>query len=96
MVISHDLRPGDLGRVTELHGQVYAREYGFDHTFEAYVASTLAEFGLGLRPGRDRLWLADVLHASARCSRTTSVQKRSDVGHWRRIPTGRHSRVRWP
>lgn len=59
IVIRHDLRPSDLGRVTELHGEVYAEEYGFDHTFEAYVASTLAEFGLGLRPGRDRLWLAE-------------------------------------
>lgn len=59
IVIRHDLLPGDLGRVTELHGEVYAREYGFDHTFETYVASTLAEFGLGLRPGRDRLWLAE-------------------------------------
>ena len=53
-----DLRPGDLGAVVRLHGVVYAREYGFDATFEAYVAGPLAEF---VRRGseRDRLWIAE-------------------------------------
>lgn len=41
-----------------MHGTVYAREYGFDSTFEAYVAGPLAEFALR-RSDRDRLWLAD-------------------------------------
>jgi N-acetylglutamate synthase-like GNAT family acetyltransferase len=53
-----DLRPGDLGRVVTLHGEVYAREYRFDHTFEAYVAGPLAEFALRAAP-RERLWLAE-------------------------------------
>jgi hypothetical protein len=39
------LRPGDIGYVTYLHGSLYAAEYGWDHTFEAYVAGPLAEFG---------------------------------------------------
>lgn len=59
ITIRTDLRPGDLGRVTELHGAVYAQEYGFDHTFEAYVAETLAELSRRFRPDRDRLWLAE-------------------------------------
>ena len=59
IAIRHDLRPGDLGRVTWLHGLVYAQEYGFDHTFEAYVAVTLGEFGQQYRLERDRLWLAE-------------------------------------
>src|SRR5437867_7870156 len=53
-----DLRPGDLGAVVSLHGLVYAREYGFDPTFEAYVAGPLAEFALRGSP-RERLWLAE-------------------------------------
>jgi GNAT superfamily N-acetyltransferase len=53
-----DLRPGDLGRVVELHGAVYAREYGFDPTFEAYVAGPLAEYVHRAAP-RERLWLAE-------------------------------------
>ncbi len=60
ITIRHDLRPGDLGRVAELHGVLYAEEYGFDHRFEAYVAETLGEFGLALRPDHDRLWLAEL------------------------------------
>ena len=59
VTVRHDLRPGDLGRVTALHGERYAAEFGFDHGFEAYVAETLAEFGKQYRPGRDRLWLAE-------------------------------------
>jgi ribosomal protein S18 acetylase RimI-like enzyme len=53
-----DLRPGDLGSVVRLHGTVYARECGFDATFEAYVAAPLAEFVLAASP-RQRLWLAE-------------------------------------
>ena len=43
--VRHDLRPGDLGRVAELHGTLYATEYGLTTIFEAYVAESLAEFG---------------------------------------------------
>src|SRR6476646_8340020 len=52
------LRPGDVGAVVSLHGTLYAREYGFDATFEAYVAGPLAEF---VRSGsdRERLWIAE-------------------------------------
>ena len=53
MNVRHDLRPGDLGRVTELHGVLYAAEYGFEIGFEAYVAASLAEVATG------RLWLAE-------------------------------------
>jgi GNAT superfamily N-acetyltransferase len=60
IVVRCGWRPGDLGRVTALHGEVYAEEYGFDYRFEAYVAETLGEFGRLMRPGRDRLWLAEM------------------------------------
>lgn len=59
ITLRHDLRPGDLGRVTTLHGVLYTAEYGLSQIFEAYVAETLAEFGKLARPGRDRLWLAE-------------------------------------
>lgn len=56
--VRHDLRPGDLGFIVHLHGIIYSREYGFDPTFEAYVAGPLSEFA---RSGseRDRLWIAE-------------------------------------
>lgn len=42
--IRTDLKPGDIGYLTYLHGVLYASEYGWDNTFEAYVAGPLAEF----------------------------------------------------
>jgi ribosomal protein S18 acetylase RimI-like enzyme len=53
-----DLRPGDVGSVVYLHGVLYARERGFDPTFEAYVAGPLAEFVRAASP-RDRIWIAE-------------------------------------
>ena len=57
--VRHRLRPGDIGEVVALHGLLYAREYGYDRAFEAYVAGGLAEFAQGFRAVRDRLWLAE-------------------------------------
>jgi len=59
LTIRHDLRPGDMGRVISLHGQLYAQENGFGPGFEAYVAETMAEYGQSMRPDLDRLWLAE-------------------------------------
>jgi GNAT superfamily N-acetyltransferase len=52
------LRPGDLGWIVHRHGVLYAHEYGFDATFEAYVAGPLSEFARTATP-RERLWLAE-------------------------------------
>jgi GNAT superfamily N-acetyltransferase len=53
-----ELRPGDLGLIVHLHGVTYARERGFDPTFEAYVAGPLADF-VRSHSSRERLWLAE-------------------------------------
>jgi GNAT superfamily N-acetyltransferase len=53
-----DLRPGDIGWIVHRHGVLYAREYGFDPTFEAYVAGPLAELVRSPSP-RDRIWIAE-------------------------------------
>jgi len=58
IVLRHALRPGDVGAVVSMHGLLYGREYDFDPTFEAYVASPLAEFVMRRSP-RERLWLAE-------------------------------------
>jgi GNAT superfamily N-acetyltransferase len=60
--LRHSLRPGDIGYLTYLHGTVYAREYGYDTTFDAYVAGGLAEFVESFDPKKDRIWLAEAKH----------------------------------
>jgi ribosomal protein S18 acetylase RimI-like enzyme len=54
--------PGDIGYLTYLHGTVYARELGYDTTFEAYVAGGLAQFVESFDPKKDRIWLVEIKH----------------------------------
>ncbi len=52
-------RPGDMGKVVELHGALYAREFGYDMTFEALVAEIVAKFVRDFDPRRERCWIAE-------------------------------------
>ena len=56
--IRTDLRPGDLGRIISLHGEVYDPLGGYGLTFEAFVGRTIAEFVLD-NNARGRIWLAE-------------------------------------
>ena len=56
--IRNNLKPGDIGYLTRLHGVLYASEYGWDHTFEAYVAGPLADFAKS-HTDRERIWIVE-------------------------------------
>jgi GNAT superfamily N-acetyltransferase len=56
--IRHVLRPGDLGRIITLHGEVYDPLGGYGLTFEAFVGRTIAEFVLD-NNARGQIWLAE-------------------------------------
>jgi GNAT superfamily N-acetyltransferase/DNA-binding MarR family transcriptional regulator len=50
--------PGAIGRVAEMHGRYYAREWAMPSFFEARVASGIAEFSQRLDRPANQLWLA--------------------------------------
>jgi DNA-binding MarR family transcriptional regulator/GNAT superfamily N-acetyltransferase len=59
--------PGDLGWIVQANGALYAREYGFDATYEALVARIVADFAAGHDPERERAWIAAVAGRPAGC-----------------------------
>jgi DNA-binding MarR family transcriptional regulator/GNAT superfamily N-acetyltransferase len=59
-VVLRDPRPGDLGWVVQVHGELYAREYGFDSGFEALVADIAAKYLRNFDPAWEKGWIAEV------------------------------------
>jgi DNA-binding MarR family transcriptional regulator/GNAT superfamily N-acetyltransferase len=60
---SYVLRPhriGDMGWITYREAIGYAKEYGWDGTFESLVAGIVAEFVASFNPDRDRAWIAEM------------------------------------
>ncbi len=58
-IILRPHKPGDMGWVVHRHGALYAREYGWDETFEPMVADVVASFIRNFDPKRERCWIAE-------------------------------------
>ncbi len=52
-------RPGDLGWVIQAHGEQYAREFGWDGTFEALVAGIVTEYAAAHDDACEAAWIAE-------------------------------------
>lgn len=52
-------QPGDIGWIAHRQGLLYAREYGWDQTFEALVAEIAAAFVRNFDPHWERCWIAE-------------------------------------
>jgi GNAT superfamily N-acetyltransferase len=52
-------RPGDIGWVISRHGTLYAEEYGWDETFEGFVAEIAGRFIKSFDAKRERCWIAE-------------------------------------
>lgn len=56
-VIVEGFRPGAIGRIAEMHGVYYSREWSFPPPFEARVAAGLADFVPRLGRDGNQIWL---------------------------------------
>jgi GNAT superfamily N-acetyltransferase len=60
VVALRDPQPGDMGWVVQQHGEIYAREYGWNTDFEAMVADIVATYMRKQQPDWERCWIAVV------------------------------------
>jgi DNA-binding MarR family transcriptional regulator/GNAT superfamily N-acetyltransferase len=66
-VVLRPPEPGDMGWIVARHGATYAAEYGWDTTFEGYVAELVADLLVGEGAAHARTWLAEVDGERAGC-----------------------------
>ena len=58
--VLRDLKPGDMGWVVQQHGEIYAREYGWNIEFEGLVAGIAAQIIKDFQPAWERGWMAEL------------------------------------
>ena len=82
-VILRDPLPGDMGWVVQLHGEAYAREYGWNSKFEALVAGIVATYLRQYKPDWERCWIAEL--DGQRCGSAFVVRKSASVAQLRML-----------
>jgi GNAT superfamily N-acetyltransferase len=53
-------QPGDLGWVVQAHAEIYTAEFGWDETFEGFVARIVADYAADHDPQREAAWIAEL------------------------------------
>jgi GNAT superfamily N-acetyltransferase len=53
-------QPGDMGWVVQMHGEIYAKEYGWNSDFEALVAEIVAKYLRKRQPDWERCWIVEL------------------------------------
>jgi len=66
-VVIREPRPGDYGWIVSRHGALYAEEYGWDQTFEGFVAGIVAEITEFADSRKSRGWIAEIGGENAGC-----------------------------
>jgi DNA-binding MarR family transcriptional regulator/GNAT superfamily N-acetyltransferase len=59
-VVIRDPRPGDIGWAIFAHGELYAKQFGWNAEFEALVAKLFADFANAHDPANERMWVAEI------------------------------------
>ena len=88
--ILRDPRPGDMGWVVQNHGALYARDYGFDSSFEGLVAEIAGKFLTSFDASRERCWIAEL--DGAQVGSVFLVRQSDDIAKLRLLlvdPAGR-------
>lgn len=74
--------PGDLGWMVLAHGEFYAREFGWDASFEALVARIVADYAASHDDTREAAWIAELDGQRVGCVLcTASADKRTAELH---------------
>ncbi len=60
LVIRQLDQPGDLGWVVMAHGELYAREFGWDTSMERFTAGIVADYAATHDPKREAGWIAEL------------------------------------
>jgi GNAT superfamily N-acetyltransferase len=53
-------QPGDLGWMVMAHGEVYAEEFGWDATLEAFIGRIVLDYAEDHDPVREAAWIAEL------------------------------------
>lgn len=80
-VVLRPLRPGDLGWMVERNGALYHVECGWDRTYEALVASVVADYVRDHDPKRENAWIAE--SDGVRVGGVFCVKREDDVAQLR-------------
>ena len=59
-IVLRDPQPGDMGWVVQQHGEIYAREYGWNSEFEALVADIVSKYLKNFQPDAEKCWMAEL------------------------------------
>lgn len=59
-IVLRDPKPGDMGWVVQQHGEVYAREYGWNSEFETLVADIAGKYLKNFQPDFEKCWIAEL------------------------------------
>ncbi len=59
-IVLRDPKPGDMGWVVQQHGEIYAREYGWNSEFEALVANIVSKYLEKVQPESRKCWIAEL------------------------------------
>ena len=60
ITLRNDFRPGDMGYIIYLVGDIYAREYGMDLLNDIEMAEFLVHFVQHQNPEKERIWIAEM------------------------------------